>query len=149
MLAGALVQWLKMPAWKVGDCGFQPHSGLQVSKIQYVSSPLTRKDSILWPRGNVLVLRPPGLEFQTCVWRAVSSHHPQEVLLAQFSLHVHKGGLKPYAFHLCPDICRTRVCLQVTARTERPWSGTLRSRSPCTRRWWRCPWWTRWARKRS
>ena len=22
-----------------------------------------------------------------------SSHHPQEVLLAQFSLHVHKGGL--------------------------------------------------------
>ena len=24
-----------------------------------------------------------------------SSHHPQEVLLAQFSLHVHKGGLKP------------------------------------------------------
>ena len=29
-----------------------------------------------------------------CVWRAVSFHsspHPQEVLLAQFSLHVHKG----------------------------------------------------------
>ena len=24
-----------------------------------------------------------------------SSHHPQEVLLAQFSLYVHKGGLKP------------------------------------------------------
>ena len=23
-----------------------------------------------------------------------SSHHPQEVLLAQFSLYVHKGGLK-------------------------------------------------------
>ena len=28
-----------------------------------------------------------------------SSHHPQEVLLAQFSLYVHKGGLKPDSFH--------------------------------------------------
>ena len=27
------------------------------------------------------------------------SHHPQEVLLAQFSLYVHKGGLKPDSFH--------------------------------------------------
>ena len=26
--------------------------------------------------------------------------HPQEVLLAQFSLYVHKGGLKPDSFHL-------------------------------------------------
>ena len=41
-----------------------------------------------------------GLEFQSCVWREVSSHssrHPQEVLLAHFSLYVHKGGLKPYS----------------------------------------------------
>ena len=29
-----------------------------------------------------------------------SSHQPQEVLLAQFSLYVHKGGLKPDSFHL-------------------------------------------------
>ena len=28
-----------------------------------------------------------------------SSHHPQEVLLAQFSLYVHEGGLKPDSFH--------------------------------------------------
>ena len=28
-----------------------------------------------------------------------SSYHPQEVLLAQFSLYVHKGGLKPDSFH--------------------------------------------------
>ena len=28
-----------------------------------------------------------------------SSHQPQEVLLAQFSLYVHKGGLKPDSFH--------------------------------------------------
>ena len=41
--------------------------------------------------------------FESCVWRTVSSqssHHPQEVLLAQFSLYVHKGGLKPDSFHL-------------------------------------------------
>ena len=40
--------------------------------------------------------------FESCVWRTVSSqssHHPQEVLLAQLSLYVHKGGLKPDSFH--------------------------------------------------
>ena len=42
---------------------------------------------------------PQGLNFESCVWRAVSSHHPQEVLLAQFSLYVHKSGLKPDSFH--------------------------------------------------
>ena len=39
-----------------------------------------------------------GSNFESCVWRTVSSHsshHPQEVLLAQFSLYVHKGSLKP------------------------------------------------------
>ena len=39
-----------------------------------------------------------GSNFESCVWRTVSSqssHHPQEVLLAQFSLYVHKGGPKP------------------------------------------------------
>ena len=43
-----------------------------------------------------------GLNFESCVWRAVSSHsshHPQEVLLAQFSLYVHKNGLKPDSFY--------------------------------------------------
>ena len=47
-----------------------------------------------------------GSNFESCVWRTVtshSSHHPQEVLLTQFSLYVHKGGLKPdsYSFHFC------------------------------------------------
>ena len=44
-----------------------------------------------------------GSNFESCAWRTVSSqssHHPQEVLLAQFSLYVHKGGLKPDSFHL-------------------------------------------------
>ena len=43
-----------------------------------------------------------GSNFESCVWRtasSLSSHHPQEVLLAQFSLYVHKGGLKPDSFH--------------------------------------------------
>ena len=48
----------------------------------------------------------PGSNFESCVWRTVSSqssHHLQEVLPAQFSLYVHKGGLKPDSFHLsCP-----------------------------------------------
>ena len=37
-----------------------------------------------------------GSNFESCVWRTVSSqssHHPQEILLAHFSLYVHKGGL--------------------------------------------------------
>ena len=43
-----------------------------------------------------------GSNFESCVWRTVSSHsphHPQGVLLAQLSLYVHKGGLKPDSFH--------------------------------------------------
>ena len=48
-----------------------------------------------------------GLNFESCVWRAVSSqssHHPQEVL-AQFSLYVHRGGLKPDSFHSSVTYC--------------------------------------------
>ena len=60
-----------------------------------------------------------GSNFESCIWRTVSSqssHHPQEVLLAQFSLYVHKGGLKPDSFHfihsfthyllIWVDVCR-------------------------------------------
>ena len=42
-----------------------------------------------------------GSNFESCVWRTVpsqSSHHPQEVLLAQIRLYVYKGGLKPDSF---------------------------------------------------
>ena len=48
--------------------------------------------------------------FESCVWRTVSSqssHHPQEVLLAQFSLYVHKGGLKPDSFHFISSQSKT------------------------------------------
>ena len=61
-----------------------------------------------------------GSNFESCVWRTVSSqssHHPQEVLLAQFSLYVHKGGLKPDSFHFiwsalasCMPGCAARRC---------------------------------------
>ena len=43
-----------------------------------------------------------GSNFESCLWRTVSSqssHHPQAVFLAQFSLYVHKSGLKPDSFH--------------------------------------------------
>ena len=47
----------------------------------------------------MLGLRPPGFEFLILFMEAMSSHHPQECLLAQFSLYVHKSGLKPDSFH--------------------------------------------------
>ena len=55
-----------------------------------------------------------GSNFEFCVWRTVSSqssHHSQEVLLAQFSLYVHKGGLKTDSFHyLTLDPGRAQRC---------------------------------------
>ena len=57
-----------------------------------------------------------GSNFESCVWRTASSqssHHPQEVLLAQFSLYVHKGGLKPDSFHFYWRFC---VKNQITPR---------------------------------
>ena len=55
---------------------------------------------------NKNVSSPSTCETQYCgeppVLRTVSSqssHRPQEVILAQFSLYVHKGGLKPDSFH--------------------------------------------------
>ena len=57
-----------------------------------------------------------GSNFESCVWRTVSSqssHHPQEVLLAQFSLYVHKGGLKPDSFHFIFIISAGTSCIHV------------------------------------
>ena len=41
-----------------------------------------------------------GSNLESCVWRAVPSHHPQEV-----SLYLHKGGLKLHSFHFSLDDC--------------------------------------------
>ena len=56
-------------------------------------------ESLLLCFTSVLGLRPPGLEFRILCGGHHSSHHPQEVLLAQFSLYVHKSGLEPDSFH--------------------------------------------------
>ena len=63
---GSLVQWLKLPALKLGDCGFETHFGFHVLKKQNVSSPLNSKDvGPPYPRGSVLALRPPVLKFNS------------------------------------------------------------------------------------
>ena len=73
-----------------------------------------------------------GANFESCVWRTVSSqssHHPQEVLLAQFSLYVHKGGLKPDSFHfiLLPPCLSLSVSIArwstLSCQTELSFSG--------------------------
>ena len=54
-----------------------------------------------------------GSNFESCVWRAVlsrSSHRPQEVLLAQFSLYVHKSSLMPDSFHFICDHINPFIC---------------------------------------
>ena len=59
-----------------------------------------------------------GSNFESCVWRTVSSqssHHPQEVLLAQFSLYVHKGGLKPDSFHFISPSAYITFCRRMRA----------------------------------
>ena len=64
-----------------------------------------------------------GSSFEFCVWRTVSSqssHHPQEVLLAQFSLYVHKGGLKPDSFHFHFVVLRARTLRTITTVYSRP-----------------------------
>ena len=69
-----------------------------------------------------------GSNFESCVWRTVSSqssHHPQEVLLAQFSLYVHKGGLKPDSFHLKPSEFYILCCEKGLGLRPRP-SSQLR-----------------------
>ena len=58
-----------------------------------------------------------GSNFDSCVWRTAlsqSSHQPQEVLLAQFSLYVHKGCLKPDSFHFYWPIYSWLVVLTAT-----------------------------------
>ena len=61
-----------------------------------------------------------GLNFESCVWWTVSFHsyhHPQDVLLAQFSLYVHKSGLKPGLF----QILTTNFTLSLVTK----WPGAL------------------------
>ena len=104
-LSGSLVHWLKLSSWKIGDRGFVPRSGIQVSK---------KKMFFPCSLGHIEYCREPpwgiacsasdrqGSNFESCVWRTMSlrsSHHPQEVRLDEFGLNVHKCDLKPHSFH--------------------------------------------------
>ena len=63
-----------------------------------------------------------GSNFESCVWRTShSSHHPQEVLLAQFSLYVHKGGLKPDSFHFFDTLYLPGTPVNVQCQTPIFW----------------------------
>ena len=98
---GVLVQWpVKLPAWEIGDRGFVPRSGIHASKKHNVSSPLSIVESL---RDRALACSASdrqGSNFEPCVWAQFylnnSARHHHEVLLAQFSLYVHKCGLKPH-----------------------------------------------------
>ena len=92
-------------------------SGMGYMSIRFPVSAVSKKQKMFLPHPRVKVSIVGSLRdrevacsasdrqvsnFESCVWRTVSSqssHHPQEVLLAQFSLYVHKGGLKPDSFH--------------------------------------------------
>ena len=74
-----------------------------------------------------------GSNFESCVWRTVSSHsshHPQEVLLAQFSLYVHKGGLKPDSFHYFQRYAPETNCLR-TAQRPNAVTSSFSPLQPC------------------
>ena len=61
-----------------------------------------------------------GLHFESCVWRAVSSHSSNDPQEAQFSLYVHKSDLMSDSFHfytavfirIRPSVNR-RLCFKV------------------------------------
>ena len=82
-----------------------------------------------------------GSNFESCVWRTVSSqssHHPQEALLAQFSLYVHKGDLKPDSFHFISF--RQRQRQQNVAQCCVRSSHLLGAQIVCWASWSQIPW---------
>ena len=88
--------WFPVPAVLKKQKMFLPHPRVRVSIVESL-----RDREIACSASDR-----QGSNFESCVWRTVSSqssHHPQEVLLAQFSLYEHKCGLKHGSFHF---ICR-------------------------------------------
>ena len=92
---------------------FLPHSLL---KLSIVGSLHDRE--VACPASDL-----QGLNFKSCVWKAVSSHHPQEVLLAQFSPYVHKSGLMPDSSHLI--IQKYFSALRVEPEFSRCWAPSI------------------------
>ena len=75
-----------------------------------------------------------GSNFESCVWRTVSSqssHHPQEVLLAQFSLYVHKGGLKPDSFHIPANTKHLYNICTMFGQRRRRWADVVQMLYKC------------------
>ena len=92
--AGALVQWLKLPA------------GIQVSKKQNATSSLICKDLMLWGASVTSRARISNtVSVGQCHLIHITkdyiprSHHPQQVFLAQFSTCVHRWP-KPPVIHV-------------------------------------------------
>ena len=56
--------------------------------------PFAELESTIRPLSHVRLIKSAVAPILTV--SSHSSHHPQEVLLAQFSLHLHKGGLNPF-----------------------------------------------------
>ena len=64
----------------------------------------------------------PNSNFESCVWRAVSSHsshHPQGVLLAQFGLCVHTWAKIPFIYFLSKPETLTQCWGNVCPRLQR------------------------------
>ena len=81
---------------------FLPRS---IVRIQYCGEPPR-------PRGSVLGLRPPGLEFRSLCLEGSD--------ISFSSLYVHKGGLKPHSFHFILIILSSiRVSLQIIIKKTR------------------------------
>ena len=86
---------LKLPAWKVGDRGFEPHSGLQVSKKKCFFSAHSQRLNIVGSLRDQQIRcsasAHKGSNLESSVWKAVSSHsshHPQEALLTRSAVDV-------------------------------------------------------------
>ena len=82
-------------------------SSVQVSKKQKKSSLINRKYSLFRDREVACSTSDRRVCFSNPVsgghaLSSHSSHHPQNVLQALLSLHVHKDGLQPYSFYLIP-----------------------------------------------
>ena len=73
--------------------------GLKETKM-FLPHPLVKLSIVGIPRDREVACSASyrqGSNFESCVWRAVSSqssHNPQEVLLVQFILYVHRSGKK-------------------------------------------------------
>ena len=92
-IAQVLFRFQVSAVWKKQNCFFSDHPLVKLSILGSL-----RDQEVACSASDL-----QGLNFEFCVWRPVSSHsshHPQEVLLVQFSLYAHKSGLKPDSFYL-------------------------------------------------